>query len=206
MSPDAIIDGRGSGTTMKVDKSGAAWVTIIDEHGTGPIEIDPVTHALNVVNYPHHEIHEGEAYNISAVDTDVDSGAVFSLGFTTGVGSSFFHLVFDFTTSAQTEITVRDSPGLSGGTAITAFNRNRTSTNTSACTCTTNPAISGTGGSGTVIFQQTVGVKANTGGQARDVSEWILNSGTNYLFVTQSAAANNIISTKLDWYEHESKS
>lgn len=198
---DSIIDGRGSGTTMKVDKSGAAWVTIIDENGTGPIEIDQITHALNILPFPHHEIHEGDAYSASAF-TQINSGATFIAGISTGTGGALFHILYDITSSAKTEIQIFEDNTTSGGTAFTAVNRNRTSTNTSDCTCKFDPSVSG----GTAIFNQSIGVKTTAGGEVRANAEWVLNSGTNYAFIATSAAANNILSARLDWYEHTNKS
>lgn len=171
--------------------------------------IDDATQTLQSISYAHHEIHGGKSYTQQDFAT-VDSGGEFNLGFTTENGSKWAHLTFEVLGTGQTEVKIYEGATLSGGTALSPPNRNRNAPDTSVMTITSNPVVSGSSPtSGTKLIAQSFGLDGtpvNTlGGGLRGDVEMILKSGTTYLLSTRSATAGNIITGKLNWYEHTDK-
>ena len=98
--------------------------------------------------------------------------------------------------------------------AITPVNRDRNSSNTSGMTVCHTPLGNSSSSSGdaveVILATQAwgtpgKGTSPGFGGSARGSAEWILKQNTAYLLEVISAAASNIVSIELDWYEHVNK-
>lgn len=168
--------------------------------------IDDSTQTLQGIDYPHHEVHCGESYTLQTFVTLGDNESI-SFGVYTPNGSKWIHLTFNSQATGQTEIEIWEGTDLTGGSAITPICRNRNSNIASTI------GISGWVGvnttSGTLLTKQAFGLSTTptrfVGGADRASQEWILKSGTTYLFNTISRNASNIVTGKFDWYEHTDK-
>lgn len=160
------------------------------------------------INYEHHEIHGGSAYFITRPLTLGDGGDDEVL-IVTPTGNKQAHMLLSATGTGETDFKFYEDTTRTGGTGVTAINRNRNSSNTSILTITHTP----TGGSiGTLIAESLFGVDAGSGnnrqlsgGDGGGRSEIVLKSNTKYLVVVDSATASNRITITLDWYEHTTK-
>lgn len=176
--------------------------------------LDNSTHATTVIEYEHRETHEGNHYYYSSfltIGSGIGSSLVFAL--TTPNTEKWVHFVYNLASTLQTESRLYEGAIFSGGTVVTPFNNNRNSTNASASILTYKPAISGAGTtSGTLISASSWGTATATpsmrgvGGASSRNREIVMKSGTTYLAVITSVAADNLISYDAEWYEHSDKS
>jgi hypothetical protein len=170
--------------------------------------VDAATHATNVVDYSHHEIHGGSAYVViySALKADTETAEV---RFATPNTTKWAHMVITVTgaLAGTAEMWEGTTKTHASGNAITPFNRNRNSSNTSGLTVCHTP--SGSESAGATLTQyfgaSTAGGRADTGGGASSRAEFILKQNTAYLLRATSRADGNAVSIILDWYEHTNK-
>lgn len=170
--------------------------------------LDKTTHAASTIEYPHRELHAGDSYAVFSSGAGGE-GAQSNIQITTPNGSIWSHIVPSARSSTEANFKLWESPTLSGGTAMTIINRNRNSTNTSLTAGSLNPVISGHASivtSGTLLIEEHFGAGKNNPGASRGTTEWLLKSGTNYLFTITSEAASSDIDLELNWYEHANKS
>ena len=98
---------------------------------TRPLQGDASTHALNIIDYEHHEVHSGSSYFTEGHTTlgDGDPDPVnFYAKFTTPSGAKWGHFVWTVTSSGILDIKMYEGPvgGMANGTrgVIHANNRN----------------------------------------------------------------------------------
>lgn len=187
--------------------------------------VDSATHALNMVEYEHHEIHAGSAYSANFDNTTASTDDHRSaIGLQTPNTTKWAHMVVEVTASSPAEFTILEGQtiDLAAGTEQTIYNRNRNSANVSTLVNLANPQVAGSvttyteaqlaaanlsGGTTIehILLAGGEGPKA-VGGAARGTSEWILKQNSKYLFVLQNVGANaNMHEIHLGWYEHTSK-
>jgi len=162
--------------------------------------IDPLTKALNTIDYSHHEIHEGSHFFY--VDcTELASAAAQDYLLTTGL--KYTHLSFEFEGSAITALDVYEASDKTGTTAQTIFNNDRNSAKASV-----NAMHKGTSGGttdGTKIWchkgGSATGASASTGVSSDQSSEIILKPSTKYIFRITSGTNGNLTNIKFEWYE-----
>ena len=169
--------------------------------------IEETTWAQKVVDYAHHEVHDGNFYR-AGMNFTLSNGQVATLGFTTSDTTRWCHVTWELTASADGTFTVlEDVTSFAGGAAVTPLNHNRNSVNTSLATVTRGMTgadlITPTGG--TTILNAVLSTgKGNT--ETRGVNEeFILKQGSNYLFRYTNGTSANIIQLVLEWYEHINK-
>ena len=204
--PDAIIDGTGSAFSWAIESNNAGKVNIAPKH------TDTTTNAVKCIDYPHNEIHSGDHYNIRNFTTLAASGNRITFGVTTPNTTKWAHMLFEIEGTTQTEVRTWEGATCSGGTAVTPFNNNRNSVDTSTLTIVSDPTISGaTPTSGTLIESHSRGLegatpaKSSSAGTAKREDEWILKSGTTYIWEIKSVGDDNIIDYSATWYEHTNK-
>ena len=187
--------------------------------------VDSATHALNFVDYEHHEIHSGSSYSANFDNTtDSTDDHRSAIALQTPNTTKWAHMVVEVTASSPAEFSIIEgiTIDLGAGTEKTIYNRNRNSTNVSTLVNLANPQVAGSvttyteaqlaasnlaGGTAIehILLAGGEGPKA-VGGAARGASEWILDQGVKYLFVIQNIGANaNMHEIHLAWYEHTSK-
>lgn len=177
--------------------------------------IDPSTYAHNVIDYAHHELHDGDSF-AAAGAVDLAQSGTLIVTFTTPNTTRWAHLVPSVTGELETEFrlyegfAVGTAHGGTVGTQVTAYNRNRNSTTAPTCTVYTG-ATAGTAAPGTIgtALLQTWhwGSGKNLGGEGRSTTEWIAKQNTTYAIqiVNHVSNAANYVNWHLEWYEHTNK-
>ena len=179
---------------MAYSNQGASW--------------DKATHALNTIEYEHHEIHSGSSYfyadGITLADTGVQQYMI-----TAPNTTKWAHLVTTINMGLAGTVTIHEAGDRAGDAAATVFNRDRNSANTAGVAV--HKGITGGNTDGTLLYTGTFGStgtpagKGAVGGGARGISELILKQNTKYLYTITSAAADNGVAVEFDWYEHTNK-
>ena len=168
------------------------------------VRLDASTHALESVDYAHHEIHGGNHYFIGSYTT-LGNGDVIEFATLTGSTTKWAHMLFNFAVTQSTTVEVYEDTGSpTGGGATIPFNNNRNNANTSQMIVIGNPT-SINSGAGTLLESQLIGVRNVTADSGRD-DELIMKQGTWYLWKFISKAASNNLTFKGMWYEHTDKS
>ena len=173
-------------------------VTIMDGDGN-EVEIDEIAQSIQVIDFVHHEIHEGNHYFISGY-TELDTDGTLTFAVTTNATTQP-HMTWDITTSGKANVVVYEGSTISGGSAVTAYNSNRASSNTSTLTIVSGPTVNSTG---TLIASSGFGggTRASPfGGTATHEGEIMLATSTIYQWTITAEADNNVIDYIGSWYE-----
>ena len=179
--------------------------------------VDESTRAILVVDYSHHEKHEGDDYFVvySVASLDALTGDIMTLTFTTPNTTKWSHFTFRMTGTGGWRIRLIEAP--TGGMATPAgtlaiYNSNRNSLNVS-----TFKDIGAT--AGLVSYNATLATGGNTlwdeymsgssgpragGEQGGHQEEIILKQNTTYQLSMYGADANPG-TLKIGWYEHTNK-
>jgi len=227
--PDSILDGNGLGYLAEVNSNKELKVNIgsvtttdtnklnvasylVDEFGNQrQMLCDNLFYGAPItIDVSHHEIHCGDHFNYRNFKTIGSGiGSSINIGITTPNNVVWNHLLWDVEGTSQTEIRVWESPTLSGGTIISGLNNNRNMTRIHSATFKQNVTISGASPtSGLLLEAHSKGqtgatpARASFNASAGREDEWVLRSGTTYLFSITSADASNIIDYSFKWYEH----
>lgn len=164
--------------------------------------LDPSTFAAAQIDYAHHEIHEGDAYQGGYL-VDLGNAAALNLLLTTPNSAKRLHCTVEVVSESEVEAGLYEDANASGGTAITVFNRNRNSASATGATLTHTPTITT---DGTRIDAWHFGSGRGVGGSERGVEELLLKQNSKYLLrVTNATATNNQVQVHLHWYEHTDK-
>jgi hypothetical protein len=188
--------------------------------------IDASTHAIQTVEYEHHEIHGGSSFHVSfANTTSADDDHRSCITFTTPAGTKYAHLIMTVSASSPAEAYILEAFSAideGEGTEKTIYNRNRNSSTTStmishaaspaAGSVTTwtetqiaNAQLSGGTAIEHIILAGGEGPRS-VGGTSRGTQEWVLDADKHYMFYIQNIGANaNTHNISLDWYEHTDK-
>lgn len=166
-------------------------------------KFDTTTHAVNTVQYEHHEIHSGSHFFVADYDTIANAGTV-DFTVTTPNTTEWAHMTFSIQGSGALSLNIyKDSDYAADGTAVTPINNNQNSSNTSGMTVQIDPTVTTPG---TKIYGQYSGANRVAGIINRE-REIMLEQNTKYLFrITNETAQDNVIAWDADWYEHTNKS
>ncbi len=172
-------------------------------------QIDDITEGVVTIDFPHHEIHEGDSYRADYTDTAMGNTEYIGIAFTTPTATTArMHAFAMFSSKASAHLDIIRSPSISGGTALTAFNRAEFSTNTSAAAniksydSTAGDAITG----GTIIHDLYAFAGKQSGNEKRDDEEIVLKPNTVYGYKLIADEASNAGQVLLNWYEHADSS
>jgi len=171
--------------------------------GTATAGLDPSTSALEIIDYPHHEIHAGDSYvctDVQSVDTTTQYWMV-----TTPDTTKWGHVLFILECSGEIEVTITEGADRTGTAALTAINRNRNSSNTAGITVHRGYTNGTTDGATTVFKVRSgstnVGGRTVFGGGVRGVNEFVLKQNTKYIIKIETFATV-YVTLDLNWYEH----
>jgi hypothetical protein len=165
---------------------------------------DASTESLINIDHIHHEVHEGNFYR-SGFSYVLGNGEVATLAFTTPDSTTWAHMTWSLTTTADGTFTVlEDLESYSGGASVTPLNQNRNSGNTSDMTLergmTGDNLITPTGGT-TILNAVLPTARGST--VARDTGEeFILKQNSIYLFRYTNGTTENGVRFVMTWYEH----
>lgn len=173
-----------------------------------PVALDETSKTLQIIDFAHHEVHEGDYYSVS--DTVNCSSSTVKWQVTTANTTTYAHFVFDLTCTGEATFLVTEGSDRTNGTALAEVNRRRVPPVSTAATVVTRTPTGGTTDGATILFSRRNGITGVAGKSvetagARDTSEWILAPGTKYV-ISVTTYADVFVSVKLDWYEHEDES
>lgn len=168
---------------------------------------DASTHALETIDYPHHEIHDGGSFVINEVQNLSTTTAYWMI--TTPDSTKYSHTIFDIEATGEAYIKITEGADRTGTTLLTAINRRRVGTPTVATLVMHRGYSGGTTDGATTIFEKRIGAtgvggKTLTGGGVRGLNEYILKPNTKYV-IAVTTYADIYVSGQLDWYEHTDK-
>ena len=165
--------------------------------------MDSSTDTIQMIDYQHHEVHSGSSFQY--YDTvEIDNGVTQDYLITTPNSTKWAHMLFELSGSGITQYELFEATDKTGTTAQTAYNQNRNSATTP--TVTIHKGVSGgtTDGNRIKVFKG-----GSSSGQSRTSStysgrtgETILKANTKYILRITSGTNDNIVSSKLEWYEH----
>lgn len=172
------------------------------------IEVDAATHAINTIDYSHHEIHAGNHYKAGygVTDQSLDTDDTVVVLFTTPDSTTWAHWTMTASATGFCRVDVYENPTVSAaGTGVTEWNRNRNSTKTATVVVTHTPTTSNNGTLMVRKFLGGEGFKTDFSGEHRGDSEFILKQNEQYLIIATALADNISIQVGGDWYEHADK-
>lgn len=199
-----MIESRGV-----VKEHGAAEPSAVHTHQTSddrwyPLVLaqDEITGAIITIDSFHHEIHEGEAFIVSALDLNVADDGTVILHITPG--PTFSHLIFTGSCGGDATIEFLEDPQITGGAAVSERNMKRTAAEPGDSVVLENPTINV---DGNLLFDCLL--PGGTGGNApggilglRPNSEWILNPSATYAVRLTNISGNaKPACLILEWYE-----
>lgn len=163
---------------------------------------DEATEATVMIDYPHHEIHEGNSYFINGNDDDLDSGENITITIITPNTLRWMHATFNAEGTDAIHLFLYEGAAVnSTGSAVMVVDRDRNSSTTTGATIRTGDTFSSLG---TLLYQWHTRDK-HVAGQYGSREEIILKQNTTYLYVIESEVNDNGVSAIISWYEHTNK-
>ena len=209
LDADAGVSANGDYAFMFADNMGRVYTNGLMVGLTGDTtyqtpRIDPVTHALEVVDYAHYEVHAGSSFYYHDVDAMGNAEVQYYLITTPNTTKwAHFGLEIDFNESAGI-VELFEGGDRVGADAGAVFNSNRNST--VEATVTVHKNITGGTADGTRIFWKRVGAGKSAGWVAGTAEERILKQNTKYLLkLTNTNTTTNNVTVVLRWYEHTNR-
>jgi hypothetical protein len=188
--------------------------------------IDLSTTAAVQIDYPHHEIHDGNSFHAEySVTTAASDDDVTAILFKTPNTTKWAHMVVTVSASDPAEAIINEGPTLADsgdGSDLAVYNRDRNSSTTSTMQSLEDTPTVGSLTKANETEWTNIGVSAGTelehiylaggegplavGGVSRGTQEWILKQNTIYAIYLQNTGANaNTHYVGLDWYEHTNR-
>jgi len=171
------------------------------------METDSVGPWLVGIDIAHHQIHEGEMFQVVAASTDLDAGDYLGLIVHTATGY-YPHFTYEVSASGAGHVSLYKAPNISAshsrGTLLTKANVDQNSSKTSHTTVRSVASVLAT--PGTLLERYFIGGGGTRGagaGESRSGSEWILYAvaATHYYVEFKSSAANSDGTVTARWYE-----
>ena len=108
----------------------ARWGSSAGE--TDEVRIDAVTNSLQVINFSHHEVHEGDSFGCIGV-VDLANGAVLDLQITTPNTTKWLHFTISYDTESEIVFEFYENPTINTpGTTLAPIHHNRNKTGTAS--------------------------------------------------------------------------
>lgn len=177
--------------------------------GAGKESEDELTKQLIVIDFVHHEIHEGDTFQASqksAEGSDIADDATYEMFIVTG-DEAEAHLVFSGACGGDCEIELFENTAVSdNGTQLNVQNMRRSlhGINLNTTLAYEEPTITNVGDLLSIRFIPGGfgGGPTASGGTAREDTEWVLKVSTNYLIrATNRAGTAQPMSILAQWYE-----
>ena len=163
------------------------------------VTIDSSTGAITIIDYAHHEIHEGDAYTACKIFT-LPGGGLANILLTTADTAKRSHFVFNLVSDDVMTVNLYEAPDYAGGVGVNSYNRDRGSANTAGMVLA-HTAIDSGGGKGTLIWTFKGGANKTVTNSESDRFEFKLDRNKKYL-LEAVGALNDSVTFLLDWYEH----
>lgn len=150
----------------------------------------------------HAFVNRGIVFDLTAKISLPASDTIYVTGVTNG---AVVHFVRENYTAnlGGIEIRLLEDVVFTGGTSLTAVNRNRTSTNTATLDLKSGATVTDTGTEMYMLgFPDASSPFGRTSQSGADTIPWVLDSGTNYAIEIKNLTADaKIIYAELAWYE-----
>lgn len=158
--------------------------------------------AIETIDKPHAEVHEGESFVLSEQQT-INLGNQYNYIIdTTNNQSKVVHLLVLARSSAESSLEIWEGVTYTGGSSNGEVNRNRIINSSPVATILVNPTINTRQ---TKILEEHFGAGQNLGGESRNILEFVLDINQTYSIEFISEAASNDVSWLIEWYEEDSK-
>jgi len=169
-----------------------------------PIKVDSLTNALTIIDYAHHEIHEGSSFYSKDVVGPLAASVAASFLVRVGTMTAAPHMIFEVSSAeGRFEMTFFSSATVSTtGTAVTLFNSNQNSAKTPITQLFSGAAFSA---SGTQIYKTRVGASKKSGSASRALNEIIFKANTDYQVQIRAVDPSITVSYLADFYEKGSE-
>ena len=177
--------------------------------GGGNGGLDPTTNATTSIDYAHHEIHEGDHYNVTGSST-LAANAIVEFIVKTPNTTKWAHMTFDYQSTASVftfvgyqNVTVSTTPSV----VVTPSNNNGNYANSSGLQIWRS---TGTGTTGDYLVGPfVIGVSGNAqgrvGGGSTHATEHVLKQNTWHVFRFTNGADAQTINFRINWYEHANR-
>ena len=179
-------------------------VKILNPKTGKALAVDDTDNVLPVIEYTHHEIHEGNFFTCYYVDADFDIADTVSL--LISVAEKPAHMTFLVRAGKDTTVTLYE-----GVTHTALVEQTMTCNNRVRATVPTTriSTRNSDGSDGTAIWSTTFGIGANPTvartEDSRDQNEWVLRPNTKYQLVVSTGTDNSSLSIQIHWYEEDTK-
>jgi hypothetical protein len=177
--------------------------------GRGNVDIDnfpfdAFTGSLKVIDYVHHEIHDGHSFMYHDVIDSLGTGVAQDYMITTPNTKAWFHVSHDVESSGAATVEIYEAGNRTGTTEQTLYNRDRNSA--ALPTGTIHKGTSGGTTDGTRIVYWKGGANQSKNSATHGTaSEKILKQNTKYILRVTSRAETTIVSVSIGWYEHTNR-
>ena len=179
-------------------------VQIVDVAGD-LADVDSIVGAFHTIDVLHHEIHLGTAFFVSFKTVDATPLADnATLIFALTIGAKAIHVISTGMIGGDGEKEVLEGSTITGGTATTVYNRNRTFLTATTVTVVRDPTVNA---AGTLIDNQFIpgGTGGQTlGGTSGPRNEWVFKPATVYAIRMTNRSGNvQPASLAVEWYEED---
>ena len=163
---------------------------------------DPINSLLlPTIEFDHHQVHEGEAFQWTYGPIALANGASFEYQLIVGAVTNTTrtpHLVIECDSTVETWLHLFEGPTITvAGTAKVPLNRNRGSVAACNAVLKETPTASA---DGTQLTAFICGA-GKSGGQARGAVEWVLKPSTVYLIRATAKTTGDNICLRMEFYE-----
>lgn len=185
---------------------------LADGDGGWLVGVDEMSEALEVIDYHHHEIHEGDAFT---AEVHTAAGTALNMAFATPSGTKRAHMTFSMTTESKAHLIVTEGATWTTdtGTVYAPVNQRRDSANASMLledkTDTPNWTAGGiltnvTSPAGGNVVREfyTFSSKQAGGGDLQTREELILDVDETYVITLDSDDGSKGMQLRIEWYEH----
>jgi len=193
-------DSDDTAKLLLTDSSGNLKIILTD--GTTDAGVDSVSGCLKTIDIAHDMVHEGASYIASHLFSAVVTTASADIHILNGASKKLHINVVGSPEGKCYGYVYEGTTYTNSGTALVAYNKDRSSTNTTSATIFHTPTVNALGTQVLVtLFPGGQGPKS-VGTAIRTNSEIILKESTDYLFrLTNVSGANKDITIELEWYE-----
>lgn len=197
IQPIVIQDADGTAAKVEARKQTPTGNALNVQIGPG----DVVSNIPVMIEFDHHQRHEGETHRIQYVDTGLDTNTVkFAFvvpSYSPTINAPHVYITA-FVYNGAARLDIYEGATYTGGTPVTAFNINRNSAIT--------PGVTGASGvtstNGTLLpFSFFAGAGARAGDSSRSSGEFIAKASTTYRVDVIGLSAGTDIIVHFEWYE-----
>lgn len=167
---------------------------------TNPTDEVGILGEIETISHEHKHVHDGSSF-LAADRQSMSNNTSRRYKITVPAGTQVAHLFWRFSTTAQFYLELFESPtSVTGGTPLTALNRNRNKLQGPLLEITQGVTAGGDGTRLDVIQLGSGATGTKVSNDAQALSEWVLKPGTDYLIHIRCESAGSF-SLQLQWYQ-----